>query len=54
MSATESSQGHSAAEWLADRLLLIFLLFAIEILALDFLKLPDYIPFDRYVSEPKT
>ena len=48
MSAKESSQGHSAAQWLTDRPLLIFLLFAIEILAIDFLKLPDIMAFDRY------
>src|SRR5208283_1456450 len=48
MTAKESSQAHSAAESLTSRPLLIFLLFAIEILAIDFLKLPDIMAFDHY------
>jgi len=48
MTAKESSQAHSAAEWLTSRTLLIFILFAIEILAIDFLKLPDIMAFDHY------
>lgn len=48
MSAKASRQGHSAAEWLTERPLRIFLLFAIEILAIDFLKLPDIMAWDHY------
>jgi hypothetical protein len=48
MSAKASSQGHSVAEWLTARPLLIFIVFAIEILTIDFLKLPEIMTFDSY------
>jgi len=48
MTAKESSREHSAAEWLTARPLLIFLLLAIEILAIDFLRLPETMAFDSY------
>ncbi len=48
MNADKSNRGRSAVEWLTGRTLLIFILFAIEILAIDFLKLPDIMWFDRY------
>ncbi len=48
MNADISNRERSAAEWLTGRPTLIFILFAIEILAIDFLKLPDIMAFDRY------
>jgi hypothetical protein len=48
MTAKESSRERSAAEWLADRPLAIFILFAIEILAIDCLRLPEIMAFDSY------
>ena len=43
-----SSDGHSLAESLAGRPLLLFLLFSIEILAIDFFRLPEIMAFDSY------
>ncbi|HEY9157625.1 hypothetical protein [Candidatus Binatus sp.] len=48
MTAKDSSREPSAAEWLTARPLLIFILFAIEILAIDFLRLPEIMAFDSY------
>jgi hypothetical protein len=48
MTARESSREYSAAESLTARPLLIFLLFAIEILAIGFLRLPEIMAFDSY------
>ena len=48
MTARESSQEHLAGESLTGRTLLIFILFAIEILVIDLLKLPDIMAFDHY------
>ncbi len=48
MTAKKSSQEHSAAQWFTARPLLIFLLFALEILAIDFLRLPETMAFDSY------
>ena len=48
MTARESSQEHLAGESLTGRTLLIFILFAIEILVIDLLKLPDIMAFDNY------
>lgn len=39
---------NAAAEWLTERPTVIFILLAIEVLAIDFLKLPDVMAFDRY------
>ena len=39
---------YSATEWLTARPLLIFVLFAIEILAIDFFRLPETMTFDSY------
>ncbi len=48
MSPKNSNREHSATEWLTARPFLIFILFAIEILAIDFLKLPEIMAFDSY------
>src|SRR5277367_4982056 len=48
MTATESRREGSAAESLTSRPLLLFLLFAIEIVAIDFLRLPESMAFDSY------
>ena len=48
MSAKESSAEHSTSESLTGRSLMIFFLFAIEIIVIDFAKLPDIMAFDRY------
>ncbi len=48
MTAKESSQERSAAQSLTARPLLIFILFAIEILAIDCLRLPETMAFDSY------
>src|SRR5271169_1107444 len=48
MTATESRREGSAAESLTSRPLLLFLLFAIEIVAIDFLRLPEIMAFDSY------
>jgi hypothetical protein len=48
MNADISNREYSAAEWLTERPTVIFILLAIEILAIDFLKLPDIMAFDRY------
>jgi hypothetical protein len=47
MSARTPSQ-YSATEWLTTRPLPIFVLFAIEILAIDFFRLPEIMSFDSY------
>ena len=48
MTASESSRGRSPVEWLTARPLVIFILFAIEILAIDFLRRPEIMAFDAY------
>ena len=48
MNADISNREHSVAEWLTARPLLIFIVFAIEILTIDFLKLPDIMAFAHY------
>jgi hypothetical protein len=48
MNPKESKREPRAAEWLTSRPLLILILFAIEILAIDFLRLPEILTFDNY------
>ena len=48
MNANVSSHQYSAAQWLTARPLLVFILLTIEILAIDFLKLPEIMAFDSY------
>ena len=47
MSVNTSSQS-SGAEWLTARPLLLFILLATEILAIDFFRLPETMSFDSY------
>ena len=48
MNPKESSQQHAAASWLTERPRAVFVLLAIEILAIDLLKLPDSMAFEHY------
>src|SRR5271167_224555 len=48
MNAKTSSREHSAADSVRERTLPIFVLFALEVLAIDFLKLPEIMAFDSY------
>ena len=48
MTARESSQEYSAAEWLTERPFPIFILFSIELIAIGVARLPESMRFDRF------